>query len=199
MRVPSYRRHSSGNARVTINGKDHLLGKYDSPESREKYKRLIAEYKAGKKSGTFGKPRESLLMEEVLLSFVKYAKEYYKGTTQPYRFKVAIKPVAELYASLPASEFGPRQFKAIRNHWLEDTTWSRKYINEQMQLVARMVQWAVSEEMIEPDQLAKIRAVTPLERGRSTAREPDPVGCVPDTTSEAIRLADCHVAAACCE
>jgi hypothetical protein len=39
MRVPSYRRHSSGNARVTINGKDHLLGKYGSKVSREKYNR----------------------------------------------------------------------------------------------------------------------------------------------------------------
>jgi hypothetical protein len=31
--VPSYRRHSSGNARVTINGRDYMLGPYGSPES----------------------------------------------------------------------------------------------------------------------------------------------------------------------
>ncbi len=34
MRVPSYRRHSSGQARVTINGKDHLLGHTAVPKQR---------------------------------------------------------------------------------------------------------------------------------------------------------------------
>lgn len=46
MRVPSYRKHSSGQARDTINGRDHLLGKYGSRESKQKYGRLIAEYSA---------------------------------------------------------------------------------------------------------------------------------------------------------
>lgn len=34
MRVPSYRKHSSGQAGVTLNGKDHLLGPCGSPESK---------------------------------------------------------------------------------------------------------------------------------------------------------------------
>jgi hypothetical protein len=42
--VPSYRRHSSGKARVTINGRDYLLGTYDSPASHEQYGKLIAEW-----------------------------------------------------------------------------------------------------------------------------------------------------------
>ncbi len=54
MRVPSYRRHSSGQARVTINGKDHLLGPYGSPQSKEAYGRLIAEYSASGAPKTFG-------------------------------------------------------------------------------------------------------------------------------------------------
>ena len=46
MRVPSYRKHSSGQARVTFNGKDYLQGPYGSPASKEAYGRLIAEYGA---------------------------------------------------------------------------------------------------------------------------------------------------------
>ncbi len=46
MRVPSYRLHkASGQALVTIRGKDHYLGKHDSEESRQKYDELIAKYK----------------------------------------------------------------------------------------------------------------------------------------------------------
>jgi hypothetical protein len=42
--TPSYRLHKARNcAVVTIAGKDHYLGEYDSSESWEKYHRLVAE------------------------------------------------------------------------------------------------------------------------------------------------------------
>jgi hypothetical protein len=43
-RVPGYRRHSSGQARVTLDCKDFLLGPYGSEESKEAYRRTIAEW-----------------------------------------------------------------------------------------------------------------------------------------------------------
>ena len=44
-RSPSYHLHKpSGQAVVTINSQDSYLGKFDSPESREKYHRLVAEW-----------------------------------------------------------------------------------------------------------------------------------------------------------
>ena len=43
-RIPRYRRHSSGQARVTLGGKDHLLGPYGSPASREAYERLVSRH-----------------------------------------------------------------------------------------------------------------------------------------------------------
>ncbi len=36
-RIPKYRRHSSGQARVTLDGKDHLLGPYGTAASKEAY------------------------------------------------------------------------------------------------------------------------------------------------------------------
>ncbi len=44
-RVPRYRHYKPKNLGVVrIDGKDQYLGRYDSPESREKYHRLIAEW-----------------------------------------------------------------------------------------------------------------------------------------------------------
>jgi len=44
---PSYRHHKpSGRAVVTLNGKDHYLGPWQSPASRAEYKRLLAEWMA---------------------------------------------------------------------------------------------------------------------------------------------------------
>lgn len=42
---PAYLPHkATGQARVVLNGRIHYLGKHGSPESTEKYNRLIAEY-----------------------------------------------------------------------------------------------------------------------------------------------------------
>jgi hypothetical protein len=44
---PAYRLHKArGCAVVTIAGKDHYLGTHDTPESWEKYHRLVAEWQA---------------------------------------------------------------------------------------------------------------------------------------------------------
>jgi hypothetical protein len=48
--IPAYRRHSSGQARVTIAGRTHYLGKYGSKASRQRYDQLIAEWLASNRS-----------------------------------------------------------------------------------------------------------------------------------------------------
>jgi hypothetical protein len=46
-KVPSYCRHKrSGQAVVRIDGKDHYLGPFGSPESHDQYERHIAEWRA---------------------------------------------------------------------------------------------------------------------------------------------------------
>jgi hypothetical protein len=48
VRVPSYRRHKpTGQAVVTLNGKDHYLGKWNTAASRAEYGRVTGEWLAG--------------------------------------------------------------------------------------------------------------------------------------------------------
>jgi hypothetical protein len=50
VRTPSYRPHKpSGQAAVTLSGKDHYLGRFGSPESREVYDRVLAEWLANRR------------------------------------------------------------------------------------------------------------------------------------------------------
>jgi hypothetical protein len=45
--IPKYRKHKqSGQAIVTLNGRDHLLGPWNSATSKTKYDRLVAEWLA---------------------------------------------------------------------------------------------------------------------------------------------------------
>src|SRR4051794_26593733 len=86
VRTPSYRRHKARDcAVVTIGGKDHYLGRYNSPESREKYHRLIAEWLATRDLP----PRQEepgkspLTVSELILAYWKFAGSYYVKNGRP--------------------------------------------------------------------------------------------------------------------
>lgn len=185
MRLPSYRRHSSGQARVTINGKDHLLGPYDSDESKEAYGRLIAEYTASGSPHTFGTKANTLKMEDVLYAYLQHAKEYYKQSTEYANMKLVLRPMTELYGNLLADDFGPVEYKAIRAWWLADKSRSRQYVNKQMKRTLRVIKWAVGHGMIPATTHMALKCVEPLRRGRCDARESKRITCVDHELVEA--------------
>jgi hypothetical protein len=128
--LPKYRKHSSGSARVTINGRDYLLGPYGTKASNFEYDRIIAEYLASGRSTSYGLPTDDLSMAMVMADYLDYAKVYYgTGTSSEWhRIKLATKPIKAMYASHLAVEFGPSEFKAVRQSMI-DSGLSRTGIN----------------------------------------------------------------------
>ena len=58
VRVPKYRFHkASGQALVEIQGRHFYLGKFDSPESHEQYRRLITQYLSQQEATSEDAPR----------------------------------------------------------------------------------------------------------------------------------------------
>ena len=77
-KVPSYRLHKSdGRAIVTINGRDCLLGKYGTPESREKYDRLITQWLASDQQSPT-KPKPDITIVELIALFLTEAQKIYR-------------------------------------------------------------------------------------------------------------------------
>lgn len=187
MRVPSYRLHkATGQAVVTLSGKDFYLGKFDSEESKAAYRRIIGEYLASHRSPIFGEKLGSLTMAQIAVAFVSHAEGYYgKKSKELTNFKIALKPIAELYADLPASRFSPVEFKACREWWLRDPVLSRQYINKLMKRIVQIVKWAVSEGKVPVEVHSTLKCVGPLKRGRTTAIERDPVKPVDDQVVDA--------------
>lgn len=171
MRVPSYRKHSSGQARDNINGKDFLHGKYGNSESKEAYGRMIAEFAAIGNCLSFGKVLDAILIEDVLLAYIRHAKNYYKGSTEYENLKLVERPIVKFYGSLPARQFGAKEFKAVREWWLSDKSRSRQYVNKQMKRTVRIIKWAVGEGMMPTECHSAIKCVEPLRKGRSEAEE----------------------------
>src|SRR5437016_8642277 len=99
---PSYRLHrQSGQAVVTLNGRDHCLGKYDTPESREKYDRVIAGWLA--RGRRLADSREDgITVVELINAFRKNAERYYchpdgTPTSEQENFRQALRPLRHLY------------------------------------------------------------------------------------------------------
>jgi hypothetical protein len=67
-----------------------------------------------------------------------------------------LKLLRQLYAHLPAAEFGPLALKAIRQK-LIDAGHSRGYINKLMAIVPRVFKWAVAEELVPPNRFGIYR------------------------------------------
>lgn len=181
MRVPSYRRHSSGQARVTINGKDHLLGKYGSRESKQNYGRLIAEFSAAEKSPLFGLAAV-IKIQDLALAYLQHAKIYYKDSNEYANLKRVVGELDRLYASFAAEDFGPAEYKAVRQAWIDGGGNSRQTINKQMQRLLRVFKWAVGAGMISATGYQAMKCVEPLKRGRCTVRES--VGVKPVTRAQ---------------
>lgn len=185
---PSYRHHKARNlAVVTIDGKNHYLGPWQSPESHEKYAALIAEWT--RNGGTLpaktaDTPTDTtpLTVSELILAYFKFAQTLYvkhgEPTSEQGCLKQALRPVRQLYGTTPATEFGPRALKNVRQAMI-DAGRARKSINKDAHRIKRMFRWAVEEELLAPDVYQKLRAVAPLAKGKTTARETGKVPPVP--------------------
>jgi hypothetical protein len=119
-RRPSYRYHKARDcAVVTIHGKDHYLGEYDSPESWELYHRLMAEKYAKKEPALPPRPPDSrLTLNELMLRYMAHVQEYYIKDGQPTSEQDTVRQALcftrRLYGSTPAEEFSPKRLKAVR-------------------------------------------------------------------------------------
>jgi integrase len=166
---------------VTLNGKDYLLGPYGSQKSREKYYRLVAEWGAGGKSKSYGVPVDRYTIVELLADYMRYAKEYYGiGTKSEYhRIKPALAVMKRLYGATAAVEFGPAQYKAVREAIASEGDRSRTYVNKLCARIVRMLRWAVAEGKL-PAAVADAVAMVPgLKKDRTELRETEEVTPVP--------------------
>ena len=181
--VPAYRLHKpSGQARVIVNGEHVYLGRHGSPESREKYARIIAELASAgggqRRAPSAPLDKPFLSINELLLAYWRFAKGYYCKDGEPTKelacMRDALRPVQQLYGRSPATEFGPKALKTVRQHMI-DHGLSRSVANHRVSRIKRVFKWAVAEELVPPSVHHGLQAISGLRFGRTEARETEPV------------------------
>jgi integrase len=192
--VPSYSHHKPTNQAYVrlpdgVGGRHVVyLGTYDSPESRSAYARLVAKLDSAPHLVRVPKT-DGLTVNEVLLAYFKHAEQHYRGpdgitTPEVRHLKTACRYVRELYGTVPATEFGPLALKTVRERFVS-CGWSRKVVNGRVERVRRVFGWAVAEELVPPSVHQALLTVRGLDRGRTQARETEPVKPVDNATVDA--------------
>ncbi len=201
--LPSYLLHKvrgrEPQARVRINGREHLLGPYGSEESRIRYGQLISQMAGGlsvdplaggSNRGTVPRNDSGLSVAELLLAFMRHAETYYvkngKPTDEVACFKSAMRAVRELFALIPAKDFGPLNLKAVQQKYVA-AGWCRRFCNKSMNRVRHIWKWGVGEGLIPVTTWQALQAVAPLKAGHTTAKDYKRREAVSDEHLEAVR------------
>lgn len=188
IRVPSYRRHSSGLAFVEINGKRLYLGVHGSEESEERYRRLVAERFTKRSTRPADGPACPWTIALLVTRYKEHCEKWYtkdgKPTSEVDNIRQAVRYLRQLYDHLPVVEFGPLAMKTVRQKMIEAGR-ARSTINRDIRRIRSMFKWAVGEELVPSSVLHGLQAVSALTRGRTEAKEAPPIEPVPPEEVEA--------------
>ena len=135
IKLPKYRqqkRKGQNLAFVELNGHRHYLGPFESRESKQAYKRLLAEWLAN--GMRLPVDPQEITIVEVIARFWEYAQQHYRRadgtlTSEPNNIRQALRPLKELYGHTLAKDFGPLSMKAVRQRMI-DKGWCRTNIRQ---------------------------------------------------------------------
>ena len=190
--VPNYRKHKvSGQAVVTISGRDIYLGRHNTPESRERYDRAVAEWLANGRCLPPSSDRgEKLTINELILAYWGYITTRYvrdgRPTLEQNKTQLVLRELRKLYGSLKAGEFGPLRLKTVRSTQ-ERKGHGRRYLNDQIARIVRMFRWGVENELVPAACLYGLQSVRGLRVGECSTPDPEPIRPVSREDVDAVK------------
>jgi len=175
--APKYCKHkASGQAVVTLSRRQFYLGPHGTRASRREYDRHLAEWMANGRA--LSAETDILTFNEVAIRFWRHATVYYvkngRPTSEQGEYRLTLKIARALYGREPVSDFTPARLKAIREKMLTEE-WCRYTINRRIGRIVRVFKWGVVEGLVPLETYQALTTVEGLKKGRSKARESEPV------------------------
>lgn len=198
--MPSLRYHISGQAVVSIGGRDFYLGKRGTASSAAKYAVLIGLYQSGglKLPDDFDESvleersqllnplipasltathqgDEPILVQHVTAAYRGHVKKRYANEkAESHRLNQICDELDRHFGTRAADTFGPRALQDQRQRWIDSGN-SRVYCNRLTNCIVRIYKWAVAQELIEESTWTRLKSVEPLRCGQTEAPETTPV------------------------
>src|SRR5262249_32834886 len=119
----------------------------------------------------------------------EHAQTYYRHpdgtpTSELADYKLSLRPLRQLFGHTPARDFDAPALEAVREQMI-GAGLCRGVINQRIRRLQRMFRWAASKKLVPVALYQEICTLEPLQRGRSRARETEPVEPVADAVVQA--------------
>ena len=175
-RSPTLCRHKrTGHAYANFDGHQLWFGRYDDPETYERFGRTLAEWRANGCRLPVEKSDQALTLADVVARYLEFAERFYcRADGTPTReidnIRDAVRPLLATYSTLAIESLGIRELKVVREQ-LIDRGLARTTIYDRLNRIVRIVGWAGEGELCKPEVFGGLKALRPLRRGRSRAKE----------------------------
>lgn len=160
---------------VYVNRKKTYLGKCSKRVAETRYRNFLSKLYSSDNASVVLDSKDGVTISELVAAFMTSRQTYYARYGSQYkqldRFKTALSFPVALFPELPVDAFGPAKLVAVRESMIDSGRFCRGYINSLVTCVRHVFAWGVEQELVKPETLYGLRAVSPLKRGRSTARE----------------------------
>jgi integrase len=150
----------------------------------------IVEEAARKRRAKELHPRECLTVAEMCDRYVAWAKDYYsysweKKKGMAIKVEYSIREFREMYGERFVADLEHHDMLMHRDALIEKGL-GRSTVNRRISTVKRMITWALDEDMIPALAKAELTQVSTLKRGRSAAKDGEPVTAAPMDDVEAV-------------
>lgn len=191
-RIPKYRRHPNGQAFIQVKGKRHYLGKYGSVESILGYQQFTALLEKDPSARPDRAEVRAALatfdVQDLCAAYWPWAKRYYRKGGHPsehlQRVKTSLTILRRLYGKIAVAEFGPLALQTIQAELVRAGR-ARIYVNALVDTIKRVFKWGAANELVPVAVYQALSTVAGLRRGRTEARETEPIAPVDDPTVDA--------------
>lgn len=185
---PAYRKHQGGQAFSVYQGQPYYFGRHGTPESRTKYKAFLTWWEEKEQALPTAAVASVRTVGDLVNTFLIHARSYYvdeagEPTSQYHSFRCYFGQLLEHEADTSLEQFNRTRLLAQRDRWA--ATVSRYTVNKALSWVRHLFRWGYRERYVSGTVLLEVRETEPLSKGRSMAREHDPVQPVPDMDLEA--------------
>ena len=167
----AYRRHKARNlAYVALpDGRMLYLGRFDSPESHQRYRAVLAELKAGREARTGLRCMDFSVGELAERYVLAMEAEHGPKAWQAVEARLLALDLCSEHAGLPLADFGPKALQTVQRRLLErpgqPRKLSRRGINHRVRRIIGIFKWGVSEELVRAEHWKALETVRPLRAG----------------------------------
>lgn len=164
-KIPGYRLHrASGQAVVTIHGRDIYLGVHGTEASRREYDRVILDHLASG-GAPVPVPGRHVTVQEALAPYLaQAARKHGERSSQYRRVRTCLAEVRRLYGDRPVAEFRGPALKSVRAS-LATRGHNRRHLNQLVDCIKLAFRWLLSEDLAPGEAVQSVLAVESLREG----------------------------------